>query len=79
MTHTFMRRAYSLYSAIWQDSEGMVNRHHFFSTQDNCPYADKAAARFEKEEYPAVRAAFLDLLAEFRKIEGEDWGSPRQQ
>ena len=74
MSDSFLKMAFALHEKMWMGSEGRINRYHFFSREEGCPYAAQAAREFEEQEYPAVREAFLDLLAEFRKIEGEGFG-----
>jgi len=59
-------------------SEGFCERYNFFLTTSeygaDCTYARKCMDLFLSEDYPEIRVLFLEVLAEFRSIEGEDFG-----
>lgn len=70
----FLHVAHVLHEKMWVGSEGNINRFHFFSREPDCEHAISVCQNFEKDEYEGMRAAFLDLLVEFRKMEGEEFG-----
>ena len=61
-------------------SEGFCERYNFFLETSphgkDCAYALKCLDLFLSEDYPEIRTLFLDLLSEFRNIEGATFGEP---
>ena len=59
-------------------SEGFCERYNFFLESSihgaDCAYARKCMDLFLSEDYPEIRVLFLELLSEFRKVEGAGFG-----
>tara|TARA_Y100000310_G_scaffold331550_1_gene405318 strand:+ start:674 stop:889 length:216 start_codon:yes stop_codon:yes gene_type:complete len=71
-----MNAAAPLASSLIRGGNGLVWQYKFYNDRGpTCESASRVVDEFFDQEYDEVRERFLDLLAEFRKIEGEDFGS----